>query len=75
VRLGPQCPFLGRNLADLGLTELTGTTLLGLVRAGQPMAPAADLTLQAGDLLALAGSPAALDTASRLLGAGPSAEA
>ena len=67
VRLGPQCPLLGRTLGELALEPRTGATILGLVREGRPLAPAADLVLQAEDLLALHGGPGALEAAKRLL--------
>jgi CPA2 family monovalent cation:H+ antiporter-2 len=68
LRLTAQCPVLDRPLGELALEQRTGATLLGLMRAGQPVAPSAGLALQAEDLLALHGSPAALEAARRLLG-------
>jgi CPA2 family monovalent cation:H+ antiporter-2 len=70
LRLTPQCPFLGRRLGELALKERTGATLFGLMRAGRPVSPAENPALQADDLLALCGSPAALEAAQRLLGPG-----
>jgi len=69
LRLTRQCPLLDRPLAEVSLEQLTGATLLGLVRAGRPLSLSPELTLQADDLLALHGSPAALDAAKRVLGA------
>jgi K+/H+ antiporter YhaU regulatory subunit KhtT len=68
LRLTPQCPFLDRPLAEIGLEQRTGATILSLVRAGKPLPPAPDPVLQSGDQLALHGSPAALEAARRLLG-------
>ena len=68
LRLPPQCPFLDRPLGEIGLEQRTGATILSLVRAGKPLPPASDPVLQSGDLLALHGSPAALEAARRLLG-------
>jgi CPA2 family monovalent cation:H+ antiporter-2 len=65
LRLTPQCPFLGRPLGELALDQVT---ILGLVRAGRPLPPSPGIMLQAEDLLALHGSPAALEAAKRLLG-------
>jgi CPA2 family monovalent cation:H+ antiporter-2 len=68
LRLGRQCPYLGRPLAELPLEALTGATVLGLMRQDRPATLTPDLELQAEDTLALCGTPAALEAASRLLG-------
>jgi len=68
LRLTAQCPWLGRTLADLALEEGTGATVLGLLRDGRPVPAEPGLQLQAGDTLALGGSPSALAAARRLLG-------
>ncbi|MDR3672339.1 MAG: cation:proton antiporter [Holophaga sp.] len=67
LRLTAQCPVLDLPLGELALEQRTGATILGLTRAGHPVAPNAELELQADDLLALHGSPAALEAARRLL--------
>jgi CPA2 family monovalent cation:H+ antiporter-2 len=67
LRVPPQCPFLGRRLADLELEGLTGATVLGLMRAGQPLNLAADPRIEPGDQVALRGTTAALEAARRLL--------
>jgi CPA2 family monovalent cation:H+ antiporter-2 len=69
LRLGRQCPYLGRPLGGLALEQITGATVLGLMRQGRPVTLTPDLELQADDLLALGGPPAALEAAARLLGA------
>jgi Trk K+ transport system NAD-binding subunit len=55
-------------LAELPLEALTGATVLGLMRQDRPATLTPDLELQAEDTLALCGTPAALEAASRLLG-------
>jgi len=67
LQLTAQCPFLGLPLGELGLEQRTGAAVLSLVRAGRPLPPGADPVLQSGDLLALHGSPAALEAARGLL--------
>jgi hypothetical protein len=67
LQLTAQCPFLDRPLGEVGLEQRTGAAVLSLVRAGRPLPPGADPVLQSGDLLALHGSPAALEAARRLL--------
>jgi CPA2 family monovalent cation:H+ antiporter-2 len=66
--LGPQCPYLGRALADVHLEELTGAAVLGCLRRGRPVPASADLELRSGDLLALCGPASALEAAAVLLG-------
>jgi CPA2 family monovalent cation:H+ antiporter-2 len=69
LRLGPHCPSLGRNLADLDLPGRAGVTVVALLRGGRtplPLHPSPELRV--GDLLALAGSDHALDEAEHLLG-------
>jgi CPA2 family monovalent cation:H+ antiporter-2 len=68
LRLGPQCPYLGRPVGELPLQALTGATVLGLMRRGEPLTLTGEQQFQAEDLLALCGSPAALQAAARLLG-------
>jgi len=71
VRLGAGDAAVGRSLAELGLREATGATVLAVAR-GREVArlPAAHEPLQAGDLLLVAGDGAALSAARRLLGPG-----
>jgi hypothetical protein len=68
LRLTAQSPAVGLPLGELALEKRTGATLLGVTRAEQPVPPGAELTLMAEDLLALHGSPTALEAARRLLG-------
>lgn len=60
---------VGRSLAQLDLRARTGATVLAIGRAGHGMAsPPPGEPLQAGDLLALAGSDEAIAAAKQLLG-------
>ena len=68
LRLGPQCPFLGKPLGELKTEALAGVTILAMIRDGSPMAPHAQLSLQDGDLLALTGHPDALESVEHLAG-------
>jgi CPA2 family monovalent cation:H+ antiporter-2 len=66
--LSPSSPAVGRSLADLELRSVTGATVLAILRGNQGMAvPDAHAPLQAGDVLALAGTDEAIAAAIRLL--------
>jgi len=68
LRLTPRCPHLGLSLAELALEERTGVGILSLMRDGHPRPTDPGQRLQPGDVLTLAGPPAALEAARRLLG-------
>jgi CPA2 family monovalent cation:H+ antiporter-2 len=64
----PGTPAVGRSLADLELRSSTGATVLAMVRGEQGFAaPDAHEPLQAGDVLALAGTDDAIDAATIVL--------
>jgi len=65
LRLAPRCPALGRPLSDV--EQRSGASVVGLVRDGRPLQPAAGLLLKAEDLLALHGTPESLEAARRWL--------
>jgi CPA2 family monovalent cation:H+ antiporter-2 len=74
--LGEPVPFrvdarsvaAGRTLAELDLRSLTGATVLAIIREGRgSIAPTAREELRAGDVVALAGSHAAVEAAKDLL--------
>lgn len=68
VRVGAESAVVGRSLAELNLRGRSGATVLAISRAGQSIVvPEAAERLQAGDVLALAGSQEAIETAKRLL--------
>ena len=67
LRLGPQCPFLGRTLGDLALEDFAGVQVLALLRAGAPLTPDPHLRLQPEDILALSGTPPSLQAVEGLL--------
>jgi CPA2 family monovalent cation:H+ antiporter-2 len=71
VTLDEGSPAVGRTLAMLNLRGLTGATVLAIVRGDRStpdsVVPAASEVLRAGDVLALAGSDAAVDQARALL--------
>jgi CPA2 family monovalent cation:H+ antiporter-2 len=73
ARLGAGSPAVGRTLRDLDLRGVTGATVLAIARpAGgdlEPRLPTGREVLAAGDVLALAGTRAAVDAARALLGA------
>jgi CPA2 family monovalent cation:H+ antiporter-2 len=72
LRLPAESYAVGRTLADLDLRGLTGATVLAIVRDGASVTvPTGDETLRAGDILALAGLPQAIEAARALLLAGP----
>lgn len=68
VELDESSPAVGRTLAQLNLRGRTGATVLAISRPGaRVLIPAAGEQLQAGDVLALAGTQDALDAARAVL--------
>jgi len=73
VRLREGSPAAGKTLSALGVRGKTGATILAISRAGESvMVPPASEALRAGDVLALAGTREAVESARELLGADPS---
>ncbi|MGE5803595.1 MAG: cation:proton antiporter regulatory subunit, partial [Gemmatimonadota bacterium] len=71
VRIDSASPVVGQSLADLNLRGRSGATVLAISRDGESIAvPTAGERLQAGDVLALAGSQEAIDAAKEMLHAG-----
>jgi CPA2 family monovalent cation:H+ antiporter-2 len=69
LKLELASPAVGRTLAELDLRARTGASVIAITRPlGEVIAPTGRETLRAGDVLALAGSRAALDSARALLG-------
>lgn len=74
VRLPEGCSAVGQTLSELGVRGRSGATILAIFRAGESvMVPAAGEVLRPGDVLALAGTREAVESACELLGAAPSA--
>ncbi|MGE3543596.1 MAG: cation:proton antiporter [Kofleriaceae bacterium] len=68
IVLGNQSPAIGRSLADLDLRARTGASVLAITRGGEGNAnPSPKDLLQAGDVLAVAGSAEAIAAARELL--------
>jgi CPA2 family monovalent cation:H+ antiporter-2 len=68
VRLPPGSHGVGRTLASLDVRGLTGATVLAIARSdGAALVPTGKETLQAGDVLAVAGGPDAVAAARALL--------
>jgi CPA2 family monovalent cation:H+ antiporter-2 len=68
VRIDAASPAVGQSLADLNLRGRSGATVLAISRDGESIAvPTAGERLQAGDVLALAGSHEAIDAAKEML--------
>jgi CPA2 family monovalent cation:H+ antiporter-2 len=68
VRLGEASPAVGKTLAELNLRGLTGATVLAIHRQGEDVSvPTAREVLKPGDVLALAGTHAAVEAAKGLL--------
>jgi CPA2 family monovalent cation:H+ antiporter-2 len=71
VRVEPGSPAIGKTLGELNLRGVTGASVLAIGRAGGAvLLPTAREPLQAGDLLALAGSQEAIAAARELLARG-----
>jgi CPA2 family monovalent cation:H+ antiporter-2 len=72
VRVPPKSDAIGKTLAELNLRGLTGATVLAINRAtGSVTIPSATETIQTDDILALAGTKTAVETAAKLLIQGP----
>lgn len=68
IQLALSSPALGKTLAQLHLRELTGATVLAIQRGvAGTVIPTAHEVLQAGDILVVAGTQAAVDAARTLL--------
>lgn len=67
VKLQPTCAAVGKTLAQLNLRGLTGATVVAITRGTRGIVPNATELLQAGDVLALAGSHEVVDHAVALL--------
>jgi CPA2 family monovalent cation:H+ antiporter-2 len=68
IRLDPASECVGQSLAELNLRGRSGATVLAISRSGESIAvPAAGERLQAGDVLALAGTQEAIEAAKALL--------
>jgi hypothetical protein len=65
LTLEPESPFAGRPLADLGLAvqDAGGAEVVAIQRGGRWLPPSDAMRLQAGDRIALNGTPAALEVA------------
>lgn len=69
VEVGADSAWVGKSLADLNLRGRTGATVLAISRGGDSIVvPPAGERLQAGDILALAGSHDAIEAAKADLG-------
>jgi CPA2 family monovalent cation:H+ antiporter-2 len=68
VRLEASSPAVGRTLAELNLRGMTGATVLAIQRGeGEAVVPTAQEVLRVGDVLALAGTHEAIDSARAVL--------
>jgi len=71
VPIRPEHYAVGRTLADLNLRGLSGATVLALVREGHgTLIPTGRETLQAGDVLAVAGTVEAIRVAREVIAQG-----
>jgi CPA2 family monovalent cation:H+ antiporter-2 len=67
LRIAAESTAVGKTLAQLNVRGLTGATVLAIRRGDVAMIPSAKEALRAGDVLAVAGTHAALDAARALL--------
>jgi CPA2 family monovalent cation:H+ antiporter-2 len=73
IRIDPASACIGQSLAELNLRGRSGATVLAISRSGESIAvPSAGERLQAGDVLALAGTHEAIEAAKVLLRPAPS---
>jgi CPA2 family monovalent cation:H+ antiporter-2 len=72
IRIGPASGSVGQSLAELNLRGRSGATVLAISRSGESIVvPGAGERLQAGDVLALAGTHEAIEAAKALLRPAP----
>jgi CPA2 family monovalent cation:H+ antiporter-2 len=72
IRIDPASAAIGQSLAELNLRGRSGATVLAISRSGESIAvPGAGERLQAGDVLALAGTHEAIEAAKALLRRAP----
>jgi CPA2 family monovalent cation:H+ antiporter-2 len=72
LRLRPGNFSVGRTLAELNVGSLSGATILVILRGGEKaIIPSGKDILQSGDVLALAGTPDAVEAARKILTLGP----
>lgn len=63
-RVDPESPIAGRTIADLGLRQKSGVTIIAIVRGGAPRTnPSPQMKIEGCDVLVLFGSHAELDAA------------
>ncbi|WP_395854947.1 cation:proton antiporter regulatory subunit [Cystobacter fuscus] len=75
MRLDSGSAAVGRTLAELNLRGMTGATVLAIRRGeDKVVVPTADEQLREGDVLALAGTHEAIDSARAVLSGSASAE-
>jgi CPA2 family monovalent cation:H+ antiporter-2 len=68
--LQPGTSVVGKTLAEIKLRGLTGATILAIERDGESVVvPAGNERLQAGDVLAVAGTRTSVEAARELLSA------
>jgi CPA2 family monovalent cation:H+ antiporter-2 len=76
VRIGEGSPFAGRRLAEIGLRGRTGATVIAISRGSEVvLVPDGHEILRAGDVLALAGTSAAIEAAREALAHGEASPA
>jgi CPA2 family monovalent cation:H+ antiporter-2 len=68
VAMSPDNPNVGKTLAEIKLRGITGATVLAIQRGEQSvLIPSGHERLESGDVLAVAGTNAAVDAARRIL--------
>ncbi len=71
IRIGADSPFADRRLADIELRGRTGATVIAISRGKEVvLVPDGHVVLRAGDVIALAGTRAAIDAARTFLAHG-----
>ncbi|MBX3226055.1 MAG: cation:proton antiporter [Labilithrix sp.] len=67
VRLTPNSPAIGKSLTEINLRALSGASVITIMRNGEGLAITGREPLQAGDVLALAGTQEAIEAAKAML--------
>jgi CPA2 family monovalent cation:H+ antiporter-2 len=76
VRIDEQSPVVGHELTEIGLRGKTGATVIAISRGGDiVLVPDGHQVLEAGDVVAIAGTRESIEAATRLLAGKPRSSA
>jgi CPA2 family monovalent cation:H+ antiporter-2 len=74
LHVGPACRCAGKTIGEMNLGNRTGAAILVVLREGKGILPTGKDVLREGDVVTLAGTPEAVDSARELLTRGQETE-